>query len=267
MTYRTAWITDIHFDMLTQQQIEDYLLQLDSLRVSSILLSGDIGEAPNVSTYLRQMADTLRIPIYFILGNHDYYGGAVTDVRLNVTDATRESSYLKYLVNESVIELTPSVGLIGHDGWADLQFGDFWRSSVWMRDYLEIKDLKNLPKGELYQEMQMLARESATHFRRVLPQALEKYSKVIALTHLPPFREACWHEGKISDDEWLPHFTNKVVGEVLAECMADHPNHQLIVLCGHTHGKGEARILPNLHVLTGGAEYGQTHVQQIITLE
>lgn len=33
---------------------------------------------------------------------------------------------------------------------------------------------------------------------------------------------------------------------------------------GHTHGGGEADILPNLRVLTGGARYGNPTVQRVI---
>ena len=38
----------------------------------------------------------------------------------------------------------------------------------------------------------------------------------------------------------------------------------MTVLCGHTHGRGEARILENLLVLTGGATYGKPEVQRIL---
>jgi len=36
------------------------------------------------------------------------------------------------------------------------------------------------------------------------------------------------------------------------------------VLCGHTHGAGEAEILPNLRVLTAGARYGAPVVQRAL---
>jgi hypothetical protein len=32
-----------------------------------------------------------------------------------------------------------------------------------------------------------------------LPAALGRFRHVVVLTHVPPFREACWHEGRISD--------------------------------------------------------------------
>lgn len=267
MPYRAAWLTDIHFDFLTLSQIDDYLSQLDAMRVNSVMLSGDIGEAGNVVEHLRRIEQKLRIPIYFVLGNHDFYGGAIETVRAEVKTLCASSHYLRYLNNETFIEVMPSVALIGHDGWADLRIGNFARSSVWMRDYDEIFDLKGKKKVDLEPVMQALAQEAADHFKNLLPQVLERYQKILVLTHLPPFRDACWHQGQISDDEWLPHFTCQVVGDVLLKAMTEHPNKQMIVLCGHTHGTGEARILPNLHVLTGGAEYGETRIQQIITLD
>jgi hypothetical protein len=81
------------------------------------------------------------------------------------------------------------------------------------------------------------------------------------LTHVPPFREACWYEGRISDDNWLPYFTCKAMGDVLTRVMRERPQKRMTVLCGHTHGAGEADILPNLHVRTGGAEYGRPEPQ------
>lgn len=37
----------------------------------------------------------------------------------------------------------------------------------------------------------------------------------------------------------------------------------VLVLCGHTHGEGEALVLPNLRVQTGGADYGAPRIALI----
>ena len=95
-----------------------------------------------------------------------------------------------------------------------------------------------------------------------------RYStRVIVLTHVPPFRGACWHRGRFSDDDWAPHFAFRVVGELLREGMAGHPEREMTVLCGHTHSAGEALVLPNLRVLTGGAEYGRPEFHRVLTVE
>jgi hypothetical protein len=121
--------------------------------------------------------------------------------------------------------------------------------------------------GERLAKLHALGDEARDHFRSVLPAALDRFRHVIALTHVPPFREACWYRHQISDDHWLPHFTCKVAGDALAEAMAARPAREMTVLCGHTHGAGEAQVLPNLRVLTGGAAYGAPTVQRVLAVD
>ncbi len=132
-----------------------------------------------------------------------------------------------------------------------------------MHDFQLIAELSNFSKADRRQVLEKLGDEAAAHFRRTLPAALERFPHVVLLTHVPPVREACLYEGKISDDDWAPHFTCKAVGDAILEIMSLHPDRQLTVLCGHTHGLGETRPLANLHILTGGAEYGRPAVQRV----
>ena len=89
----------------------------------------------------------------------------------------------------------------------------------------------------------------------------------MVLTHVPPFREACWHEGQLSCDNWSPHFTCKATGDVLVDVMTAHPDQTMTVLCGHTHSAGYAQILENLEVFTGDAVYGHPKIQQVLDVE
>ena len=68
----------------------------------------------------------------------------------------------------------------------------------------------------------------------------------------------------LTGDNFLPHFTCAAVGETLATFMRRFPKHKMLVLCGHTHSPGTARILPNLLVRTGGAAYGRPGVVDVI---
>jgi hypothetical protein len=154
------------------------------------------------------------------------------------------------------VELVAGIGLIGHDGWADGRYGDYERSMVTMLDFKLIQDLAGLNKLDRWRMLKSLADQAAAHIQVVLPQALEQFEYVYLITHVPPLREACWYEGSISDDEWAPHFTCKAMGEVILKLMRARPDRHLTVLCGHTHGSGQIRPLPNLRILTGGALYG-----------
>lgn len=164
------------------------------------------------------------------------------------------------------MELALGVGLVGHDGWADARLGDYETSLVMMNDYRLIEELAGVGKRERWPLLQQLGDRAAEHVRQVLPPALDRFEHVFFLTHVPPFRQACWHQGEISDDEWAPHFTCWAVGEALLEAADAFPHRQIMVLCGHTHGCGEARLRDNLVVLTGGAVYGQPAVQRVFEI-
>ena len=101
----------------------------------------------------------------------------------------------------------------------------------------------------------------------VLPDALGRFGHVVVVTHVPPFRAACWYRGQVSDDDWLPHFTCQAAGDVLADAMRARPDRRMTVVCGHTHGAGEAQVLPNLRVFTGGAAYGAPAVRRVLTVD
>ena len=57
------------------------------------------------------------------------------------------------------------------------------------------------------------------------------------------------------------------MGDVLREVMQRRPDRELLVLCGHTHGSGEAQILDNLRVLTGGAGYERPWRHQLLEFD
>lgn len=253
---RVVWLTDIHLNFADAQRQRSFRQQVASARPDAILLSGDVAEADDVVDYLAQMAEWWQVPIYFVLGNHDFYFGSIVDVRRRVAELCAREPRLRYLSTSEPIELTPRIGLLGHDGWADGRVGDYERSTVMMNDYTLIAELAGVGKRERWPLLKALAADAAEHLRRVLPAALSTYPEVILVTHVPPLREACWHEGQISDDEWAPHFVSLTVGEAILDIMHSHPAHKLTVLCGHTHGSGECQPLPNVQILTGGAIYG-----------
>jgi hypothetical protein len=157
--------------------------------------------------------------------------------------------------------------MIGHDGWSDGRLGDYESSGVVLNDYLLIEELSDMSPGKRLTELNLLGDEAAQHIRLQLPEAMKRYPKVYVVTHVPPFREACWHDGRLSNDEWLPHFSCGAVGEALREVVDQHPESDVTVLCGHTHSRGFARIRPNLVVRTGGAIYGSPIIEEVIEVE
>ena len=198
-----------------------------------------------------------------MLGNHDFYGSSVAEVRERARSLSRRGRSV-WLGATDVVALDERTGLVGHDGWGDARFGDHMGSPVILNDFLRIADLAGLPKPMLGEALARLGDESAAHLRRVLPPALQRFPHVVVLTHVPPFREACWHEGQVSSDDFLPYFACRATGEVLLEEASRNPGRRLTVLCGHTHSPGECQPLPNLKVLTGAATYGAPTFQPLL---
>jgi len=193
---------------------------------------------------------------------------------------------------ECVVQLTESIGLVGHGAWADARLGDFDGSTLMMSDFAAIHDFAEPPdayrraaeargvskvkaewlfsdEGKVHRRclMERLGDEAASHFQRVLPQALDVNERVLLLTHVPPFQESAWCGGNISDDSGLPYFACKAVGDVLVGVMRKYEDWKLTVLCGHVHSGGTVQILDNLEVITGAAEYTNPRMERVFELE
>ncbi len=271
---RLAWATDIHLNFVpVAQRCRFY----DSIRqqADALVVSGDIAESPNIGRFVSEMGMLVERPVYFVLGNHDFYNGSIIDTRFHVAQVVRQSKNLVYLSQAGVVELTATTALVGHDGWADARLGDFENSDVVTRvnDYRLIRELRQWEdqstpdRSAIRAAMHALGDEAARHLGAVLYQAAAKYARVIVATHVPPFREAAWYEGRPSDDDYLPHFSCKAIGDTLLGAARSYPQCKLLVLCGHTHGGGECSVLKNLHILTGPAEYGKPQIQRIVDVK
>jgi 3',5'-cyclic AMP phosphodiesterase CpdA len=270
---RLAWLTDIHLNFVRPDRVDRLADEVAARDPDAVLVGGDVAEADTWEVALVRLADRWERPVYFVLGNHDFYHGSIAAVRRRATALSQQSPWLRWLPTAGVVPLADGAALVGHDGWGDARAGHFRGSPVLLNDYVLIDELRaareaGLPCAghprSLERELHRLGHEAAAHFRTVLPTAFEKANHVVLLTHVPPFREACWHAGRLSDDDWAPHFCCLAVGEVLRETMRARPAQRLTVLCGHTHGEGVADLLPNLRVVTGGAVYGEPRVQDVL---
>ena len=273
-----AWATDLHLEFADDEAVESFLDAVRDAQPDALLVGGDISNSKRFDCDLERLAEIA--PVHFVLGNHDYYGSSIESVRSRARLLSRSSSEICWLADEGVVPVSPGTALVGHGGWGDARLGCFETSNVVLNDYLLIEELRvalgardgqrfvetPLP-GSLRAALNELGAEAAAHFEKILPGALEEFRHVLVLMHVPPFHEACWHEGRTSDDNWAPHFTCGAVGDVLRSKMESRPDRRMTVLCGHTHGSGTATILPNLQALTGGATYGRPELQRTLVIE
>ena len=265
-----AWATDIHLDSASPQTAIEFIRAIQASRCESVLLSGDMSNGINLESDLAMITDSLEKPAYFVLGNHDYYGSSIAEVRRVAMDFS--SPRMHWMAGGDCLEIAPGVGLVGNGGWGDARHGNCENTPVMLMDYFAIAELADVydrdnqdmtlgTQPALKEKLRALGREAAEDLRSQLMEAADRFSQVIVLTHVPPFREAAWHEGAHSSDDWLPGFSCKAVGEELVRVAEAHVDTTFTVLCGHTHGGGYARILPNLVVHTQEALYGSPGFQ------
>ena len=270
---RLAWLTDIHLNFIEEDRLRLFLADVAATGADAVAIGGDIGEADSFAHFLELMASQWNRPIYFVLGNHDYYRSSIARVREKARSLGRHSGRLAWLSERGMVAIGDQTALVGHDGWGDGRVGTFLTSDVILNDYLLIEELRKthgfphteqILTPELLAKLNALGDEAAEHFRAVLPEALKVRRDVIVLMHVPPFREACWYQGQVSDESWSPHFVCHAAGEALLDLMRHHPANRLTVLCGHTHSAGRVQILDNLEVITGDARYGEPKVQRVL---
>ena len=226
-----------------------------------LFVTGDIGESDSVARFVDELAAIA--PIYYVLGNHDYYRSSIHEVRRKLPPG--------WLPALEPAPLTERTVLLGVDGWADARCGDL-QSNVQLSDWQLIEEFAPV-RYDRNARIELL-RELGTTEAFVLGELLARApasEHLVVLTHVPPFPEACIYNGAQSEPAWLPWFTCIATGEVLAEYARAHPQQRITVLCGHSHGAGVCHPEPNLEVRTGGwppgiEGYGNPIVQATLEL-
>ena len=262
---KIIWTNDIHLEFLSENGVSNFLKSLNC-GADVILIAGDIAQARSLTKYLTQINSIVKTPVYFVLGNHDYYKGSIEETKKAVHEFLPLTPTLHWLNESGVVKLADRVALVGHDGWADGRFGNYELSDVELNDFHLIKELKGLNKAMRLYKMQRLAEEAAEHFNRVVSEALRWADHLFVVTHVAPWASGAWYAGKPSDMNYLPFFSSQIVGQILMGHMENNPDKQMTVLCGHTHGGGESQILPNLLCLTGESDYGLPRIQKPIII-
>ena len=80
-----AWTSDLHLVFLRPSAtgaggLLSWLEGLAREPFDALAISGDISEAPSLREHLGLLESYVRRPIYFVLGNHDFYRGSFEQV-------------------------------------------------------------------------------------------------------------------------------------------------------------------------------------------
>lgn len=261
------WLSDTHLNFLTKSDLIHFILELEAKQVDGIFLTGDISTGPHIIHHLLYLKKITQIPIYFVLGNHDYYRSSIREVRASVHDLCSHNTNLFYLSKSEPISLTSEIALIGHDGWYDARWREPKTSLIFLWDWFNIKDFRSLfDNTERMDLLHALAEEATYSIEIALEKALKTHSIVYMLTHFPPWPEPESSLFGLVEKFWAPYNSCKIMANMLEKIMKAHPTKKLIVLSGHTHKESNLQITENIELKVARADFGRPIIQEIISL-
>lgn len=261
---KIAWATDIRLTEVGQNGARTFCERVRQSQAEALLLGGDTAEAWDLKKWLLFLEQNLHMPIHFVLGNHDYYGGNISGTR----DQMRaiESPNLNWLPHRGIVKLTAETALIGHGGWADARNGHPLERQVVLNDVLLIRDLRQvvtsvggggslgdwLNRPALEEKLRDLGDDAASTMTRHLAEALDAFPHIIVLTHVPPFSESDLEASP--EIQWAARPTCTAVGDLLLRVVAEHPHRDVTLLSSSGVSLPPSRPLPNLHFLKRPAD-------------
>jgi predicted phosphohydrolase len=255
------WISDTHFNFLRPtgfyspvKRFGEYLME-ENPDATGLILTGDVSTAGVLIKHLNEFAEGFTKPIYFVLGNHDYYNSSFTKIDDAVGKVVTTIPHLHWL-NQGW-HIHDGVAVVGVGGWYDAYHGNT-NSPVDLNDFYDIVEL--IP-GSRYRDLLLeiirkRASAEADQLAVMLKEACDAdIDTIVVGTHIAPYAESAWHEGKQSDRDWLPWFSSASTGAVLDIYAKRYPDKKFIVFCGHSHGSGIYEPHENMTVYTGKARY------------
>ncbi len=261
---RLAWLTDIHLDHLRlRPKVRQAFAEMLTEDSDCCVITGDISSHVEADLLVDFALDYGK-QIYFVMGNHDYWGGSFSETERQVKRLCKEHENLVWLTQAGPISISYDVELCGVDGWYDARFGSWKDSSFQMVDWSAIADFRYMQPPEIVAVARERARGDAMYAQEKLSVTAAK--RVIFATHVPPYEQSAMHNGKPSERTSMPWYTNKIMGEVLSNWAEENPHRNLVTLCGHVHSASEYQAAENHLVLCGAAEYGAPVVQRVFEL-
>jgi Icc protein len=275
-----AWATDLHLDTLgwkvrgdRRQPKVKIKAFCDKLRyelphTDGLLITGDIADGHPNDDWFGILTTAYPKPIYFVLGNHDYFGCTVDITNQRIRRYCRNFDNLHWLTSDGMVELAPTTVLIGHDGWYCGTEGDGVESKLCKKPgQVPLADMTPTGVSDLFTAalygmpalfgvMADMANKSTTAIVNRIDALADDYERVLIATHVPPFWEANHFRGRRGPSYSAPFYVNKILGEALLKVCAKYPGTEFVVHAGHCHAPIIYEAAPNLTVKVGKARCG-----------
>jgi predicted phosphohydrolase len=261
---KLIWCSDVHLNFLDKNSRQEFYEGIKAANGDVVVISGDIAESHNVVSMIKEMETYTNKPVYFVLGNHDFYGSNVSTVKRSVRS-------LGWLGGKAYVPLSCSTALLGVDGWGDCRLGNFGGSRLTMSDWLYIEDLRKgygQGRDELKAAIQKLADADARKLRRnVLAAIKDGYNHIVIVTHVPPFEQACLYAGRKSTEDGLPFFASKCLGDAILPIAKKYSDIDFLWLSGHTHSRVTFHPIANMVCKVADAQYYRPKIELVLQMD
>ncbi len=256
MKDKFLWYTDTHLDKVAPWTLMSFVRRINKQHPQGVFLTGDISCGPLLAFHLKFLAKHVECPIYFVLGNHDYYFMNIAAQHDKIRKLCKEYPNLIWITESDIVKLNDEVALIGAEGWYDARLGNpnYLKASL---DWILIKEIRQLPTmQERIEFFRELSRKSCESINAKLEQALDQgYKSVYILTHFPPWKEATRDEGTILEPIYLPYNVNLSLGQTIENVMKHRLRQSATVLAGHTHTDCWIHVSRNIECKVNKAKY------------
>lgn len=245
------WATDIHLNYFSDEYISNFGKSLGTeYKAEGLIISGDISLGTKLERNLKTLSDAIQIPIYYVLGNHDYWYSSFEEIDSLLDSLSLDSGLID--LNKNSIQINEDTILTGFTGWYDCKFGKI-DPEVKMSDWIKIADYKDKDYIKVSQdrsEKYLSFEDKALSFKD------KNIKNQIIVTHFPPF-EKLIKEKK----EAKPFYGSSNAGQTLINVSKHYD--KVICLSGHTHNRASYHR-KNLSCYVGEACRGKPSLAGII---
>lgn len=267
MIHNLLWMSDLHLDLTPAKNCGRLLRDLKYTAYDAAVITGDTAASPSLCHHLELLAHAcFPRPLFFVLGNHDFYGSSLNATQIGVRNLCHRVSNLHHLQEHGVVWLNTHTVLIGHHGWADARCGWGAKTCIRSPDHGCIDDFLTLDETACFELMSQLGNAATRWVRKNLNTVLRKADTLIIATHVPAFETSAHYNGSPCGPCHSPHYVNASLGGLLIGTARHNIQKQFTILSGHTHSQVQEHILTNLISRVAGTKRGFPKIQGILSL-
>ena len=222
-------LSDLHVEFWDDKDV----IQIPDTGADVVVLAGDIHIKTRGVDWIKSHFPADKKIIY-VLGNHEYYGGAYPQTLDKIKRLTDETHNI-FLLENDFLDIGDVV-FLGSTLWTDLNlFGDFILASRVVME--KLTDFRRIRYGKDYRKFYP---SHFTHLffeaKKFLENKLQEFKdkKIVVVTHHAPSKKSIDHI-----------FQNDIVSSAFAsnldEFICNHPNIKLWIH-GHTHNFRDYKI-------------------------